>query len=503
MKKRSRRIVFPPCKNGNRGKSSSRFRNKGAFLPNLLCTTPMNPKTQPNPSARHQWWKVSMHVWDYIVQEAVLPFVMALSVIMFVFLLQFLMRFIDRIVGRGLSLLTIVELIVFNLAWMVVLAVPMAVLVAGVMAFGSMAAANELTAMKAAGVSLGRMMFPVLVLATLVAVFDLQFNNIILPDANHRAKDLMTDINRKKPSLIIQPGTFTTGDEIPGYSILSRRVNPITNDLGDVTIYDHADPAESRVLTAKTGHLSFTPDFRNIILTLYDGELHEVFAAQPAEYRRGHFGTYIVKVPTSGYDFMHEGESERSGRELSAKDLMKKVHADEGLQARAVSNWKTHLQAFANAMTSTDPPKTPPEHSNPTQNTRMRDLFSPHQLTMQNDFSTLHESQEDMDNYLVETHKKYAIPASCIIFALIGVPLGALAKRSGVGAGTGLSIGFFVLYWVFLIGGEKLADRAVITPFWGMWGGNLILLAVGTFLTWRAASEHPMRLWKRKKMAQV
>ncbi len=438
-----------------------------------------------------------MHVWDYIVREAVVPFIMALSVIMFVFLLQFLMRFIDRIVGHGLSLWTIIELIVFNLAWMVVLAVPMAVLVAGVMSFGSMASSNELTAMKAAGVSLGRMMFPIVVLSVLIAVFDLQFNNIILPDANHRAKDLMTNINRKKPSLIIEPGTFTTGDEIPGYSILSRRVDPKTNDLGDVTIYDHADPAESRVLTAKTGHLSFTPDFRNIILTLYDGELHEIFASQPTEYRRGHFGTYIVKVPTSGYDFMHEGESARSGRELSAVDLMKKVHADEGLQAREIGNWKAHLQAFAAAMTSPTPPKLPPEHSNPSLNTRMHDLFAPHQLAMQNDFSGIRETQEDLDNYLVEAHKKYAIPVSCIIFALIGVPLGALAKRSGVGAGTGLSIGFFVLYWVFLIGGEKLADRAVITPFWGMWGGNLILLLVGIALTWRVASEHPLNLSRR------
>jgi lipopolysaccharide export system permease protein len=459
----------------------------------------MNQATLSQTSARHRWWKVSAHVWDYIVREAVVPFAMALSVIMFVFLLQFLMRFIDRIVGRGLSLWTIIELIGFNLAWMVVLAVPMAVLVAGVMAFGSMAAANELTAMKAAGVSLGRMMFPVLVLSALVAVFDLQFNNIILPDANHRAKDLMTDINRKKPSLIIQPGTFTTGDEIPGYSILSRKVNPITNDLGDVTIYDHADPAESRVLTAKTGHLSFTPDFRNIILTLNDGELHEVFASQPTEYRRGHFGTYIVKVPTSGYDFMHEGESERSGRELSATDLMKKVHADEGLRAREIGNWKSHLQAFADAMTSTSPLNVTTASVKSKLSDRMRDLFTAHLLTMQNDLSSLTETQSDMDNYLVETHKKYAIPASCIIFALIGVPLGALAKRSGVGAGTGLSIGFFVLYWVFLIGGEKLADRAVITPFWGMWGGNLILLLVGIVLTWRAASEHPFRFWKRKK----
>lgn len=455
------------------------------------------------PRIVHRWWKLSTLVWDYIVRETLAPFALALSVIMFVFLLQFLMRFIERIVGRGLSLGTIIELIVFNLAWMVVLAVPMAVLVAGVMAFGSMAAANELTAMKAAGVSLGRMIFPVLVLSTLVAVFDLQFNNIILPDANHRAKDLMTDINQKKPSLIIEPGTFTTDEEIPGYSILARRVNSKTNDLGEVTIYDHSSPNQSRVLTAKTGHLAFTPDFRNIILTLHDGELHEVFAQQPMNYRRGHFGEYIVQVPASGYDFMHEGESERSGRELSAHDLMTRVHADEASRAREIVSLRQHLTTFANELTGSSAPllgNAPAAPAKPLPiKERMRELFAPQHMNIQNDEESISQTQDDMDNYLVETHKKYAIPASCIIFALIGVPLGALAKRSGVGAGTGLSIGFFVLYWVFLIGGEKLADRAVITPFWGMWGGDLILLLIGIGLTWRAAVERPTHLAKRLK----
>ena len=130
---------------------------------------------------------------------------------------------------------------------------------------------------------------------------------------------------------------------------------------------------------------------------------------------------------------------------------------------------------------------------------KMRAIFAPQHINIQNDEASISQTHADLDDYLVETHKKYAIPASCIIFALIGVPLGALAKRSGVGAGTGLSIGFFVLYWVFLIGGEKLADRAVITPFWGMWGGDLILLLIGIGLTWRAAVERPTHLAKRMK----
>ena len=441
-----------------------------------------------------------MRVWDHIVREAVTPFIMALTVIMFVFLLQFLMRFIDRIVGKGLDLWTIVQLIVFNLAWMVVLAVPMAMLVACVMAFGSLAASNELTALKAAGVSLGRMLFPVIVLSILVAVFDLQFNNIVLPDANHRAKDLMTDISRKKPSLQIEPGTFTTDEEIPGYSILARKTNPMTSDLQDVTIYDHAQPNESRVLTAKFGHLAFTSDFRSIILTLRDGEIHQQITQQPNDYRRGHFGTYIVTVPTSGYDFMHQGESERSDRELSAAALLKYLHTRDTLKAKEIGQLRQHLLEFARDLTSSKASENPPATST---NTLVRNVFEPRHMTMQNDLSSISQTQEDIDSYMVEVHKKYAIPASCIIFALIGVPLGALAKRSGVGAGTGLSIGFFVLYWIFLIGGEKLADRAVITPFWGMWGGNFILLAIGVILTWRVAVEAPQMKWIKWVKEQV
>ncbi len=431
-------------------------------------------------------------MWDHIVREAVTPFIMALTVIMFVFLLQFLMRFIDRIVGKGLDLWTIIELIVFNLAWMVVLAVPMAMLVACVMAFGALASSNELTALKAAGVSLGRMLFPIMVLSIMVAVFDLQFNNIVLPDANHRAKDLMTDITRKKPSLQIDPGTFTTGDEIPGYSILARRTNPATSDLQDLTIYDHAQPNESRVITAKFGHLAFTRDFRNVILTLRDGEIHQQGAQQPGDYRRGRFGTYIVTVPTTGYDFMHQGESERSDRELSATALLKYLHTHDTLKSKEIAQLRQHMVEFANELTSL---KAPENQQATATISLMRSMFSPHLMTLQNDESSITQTQEDIDSYQVEVHKKYAIPASCIIFALIGVPLGALAKRSGVGAGTGLSIGFFVVYWIFLIGGEKLADRAVITPFWGMWGGNFILLGIGILLTWRVAVEAPQMLW--------
>lgn len=437
-----------------------------------------------------EWWRVSFSIWSYISRALATPFVMSLVVIMFVFLLQFLMRFIDRIVGKGLDLWTILQLIAFNLAWMVVLAVPMAVLVACVMAFGSLSATNELTAMKAAGVSLGRMLFPALVLGILVAFFDLQFNNYVLPDANHRAKDLMSDIQRKKPTFVVEPGQFSDDNSIPGYSILARSIDPNTSELQQVTIYDHSQQTELRLLTARSAKVAFTRDFRNILLTLRNGEMHQYYSFKPEEYRRGNFTTYVVQVPTSGFDFMRQGESERSDRELSSADLLKLVAAKDTSRQKARLTLREHMLSFAQDLTS--PTLTPGERDRRDDpQSLQRALFHPKALIVQHDRESYERFEEEIDAFMVEVHKKYAIPVACIIFVLLGAPLGALAKRGGIGPGVGLSIGFFVLYWIFLIGGEKLADRNVISPWIGMWGGNILLGVLGMYLTYSVSVERP------------
>lgn len=452
---------------------------------------------------KREWWRMSLSIWGYIAKTLAVPFVMALIVIMFVFLLQFLMRFIDRIVGKGLDLWTILQLIAYNLAWMVVLAVPMAVLVACVMAFGQLSSTNEMTAMKAAGVSLGRMLFPVLVLGVLIGFFDLQFNNNVLPDANHEAKDLMSDISNKKPTFILQPGQFSDEDfGLPGYRILTQEVDPATGGLKEVTIYDNSLHTESRVLTAKHGKVAFTSDFRNLILTLHDGEMHQFYPFKPEDYRRGNFETYVVQIPAHGYDFMRTSESERSDRELSAQDLMVFVRQKDTALKRDVKSMRDHLSTFAQDLTETT--FSPGEIANaPDAANFQSTLFRPKVLMMQNDWDGIRSRSEEIDAYMVEVHKKYAIPVACIVFVLLGAPLGALSKRSGMGPGVGYSIGFFVLYWIFLIGGEKLADRNVISPWVGMWGGNILLGALGIYLTWCVALERPAFLLIRRLFALI
>ena len=464
------------------------------------------PNESHNPLKR-SWWRTSFRVWGYILKEHIGPFILAFIVIMFVFLLQFLMRFIDKIVGKGLDAWTITRLIGLNLAWMVVLAMPMAALVASLMAFGSLAASNEMTAMKASGVSFMRMLFPAVLLGLLLAYGDLVFNNDVLPDANHAAKDMMNDIQRKKPTFIIRAGEFSDEDALPGYSILAKKTAENSSDLEGVTIYDHSSGNETRVLTAKTANLTFTPDYRKLILKLHNGELHQFFNNDPTDYRRGTFETYVVRIPTSGFDFMHQGESERGGRELSAHDLMKYVVKRDSAAEKEKATFAGILKIFADNITDTRKTSIP-DSTVADSNRKMRIAanFRQNLFQIPSEASQIVGTQLDAGSYLVEVHKKYALPAACLIFILLGAPLGALAKRGGIGIGVGLSIGFFILYWAFLIGGEKLADRGLISPFSGMWAANILLGILGGFLTLRVLRERRAigfrwlaQLFKRKK----
>jgi lipopolysaccharide export system permease protein len=463
-----------------------------------------------NPLKR-SWWRTSFRVWGYILVEHIGPFLLGFTVIMFVFLLQFLMRFIDKIVGKGLDLWTIVRLISLNLAWMVVLAMPMAALVASLMAFGALAASNEMTAMKASGVSFMRMLFPVLLLGLALAYGDLVFNNDVLPDANHAAKDLMSDIQRKKPTFVIRAGEFSDDDALPGYSILARTTSENSSDLQGVTIYDHSVGNETRVLTAKTGNLTFTRDFRKLILTLHYGEIHQFFNNEPTDYRRGAFETYIVRIPTSGFDFMRQGESERGDRELSAHDLMSYVVKRDSAADKEVVAFTVLLKRYGNDLTSTRQsslPDTSVVDSN--RKAIVMGGFRQSLFQIPSEAAQIVGTQLDAGSYMVEVHKKYALPVACFVFILLGAPLGALAKRGGIGIGVGLSIGFFILYWACLIGGEKLADRGIIAPWTGMWAANIILGILGGFLTIRVLRERAGlgfagigRLFSRKKTNEI
>lgn len=435
-------------------------------------------------------------LWRHILRAHALPFMFSAVILMAIFLLQFIMKFMDQLVGKGLSAGVIIEVIALNLAWMVVLAIPMSVLVATLMAFGNLSSTNEVTAMRASGISLYRMMAPVVLASVVVCYLLLRFNNDILPDANHKAATLSRDIQRKKPTLSIVPGLFS--QDITGYTILARKTFEDSNDLEGVTIFDNTRPDVMATVTAHRGIVSFSPDYAKLIMDLFDGEIHELEFPAQTQYRKIRFLKHRIAMNADGFDFQRSQESafQRGDRELSAEDMMRRVDSLRNLRVKqeqiVLQRLRSELQnIFEGPASAPDPIVSRSGFPRLTTLSRITVLKN----SIEGQAHYIKEYRRVEREYLVEIHKKYAIPAACVIFVFIGAPLGIMARRGTFGMAASLSLGFFLLYWACLIGGEKLADRGLLEPWIGMWIANIGLGILGLYLTIRTARENPTIDW--------
>ncbi len=423
----------------------------------------------------------------YILKNHVIPFFFSVVTLTGIFVLQFMMKFADRLVGKGLSIWVIIQLVMYNLAWMVVLVIPMATLVATLMAFGNMSQNNEITILKSSGISLYRMMAAPLLASVIVGYFLLLFNNDVLPDANHRAKILMQDISRQKPTLSLIPGVFS--QEVTNYAILARGINKETNDLTDVTLYDYTDPSKVDIVTAKKGKIFFSPDQSKLIMDLWNGEIHESDPLKPNVYRKLIFKKHRIAMPADQFSFHQSVPGQpRGDRELSTHAMLyiidslrtEKTNYLNGLSYvtkkyffnDSTFNFRGYAKAKSNLIYSQTLGKLK----------TIRNLInSQAQIVLL--------KQDQINSYSVEVYKKYAIPFACIVFILIGAPLGIMVKKGGFGVAAGISLFFFLLYWASLIGGEKLGNRNLLSPFLGMWAANIIIGIAGLILTIKTVRE--------------
>jgi lipopolysaccharide export system permease protein len=415
----------------------------------------------------------------YILRALAGPFLFSLTTLMFVFLLQFIMKFIDQLVGKGLTAWVIIELVALSLAWMLVLAVPMSVLVATLMAFGDLSSRNEITAMKAGGVSTYRMLLPAALAAGVIALLLVEFNNYVLPESNHRLKTLTMDIRRKKPTINLRDGVFSS--DIPGYSMLVRKTYENSNDLDGVTLFDCTNPGLAVVITAEHGTISFSSDYRTLLLDLRIGEIHQLDLQQPALYRMIRFERHRIAMNVEGFDFTRSSESviQRGDRELGARAMLAVVDSLSGLRDSLGADLRAQVAAN---------PAFNPDTASVAVRAGQRDMRTLG-TAITNDVYRMEMLDRQIDQFMVEVHKKYSIPVACLVFVLVGVPLGIMARRGGFGTAATLSLGFFVVYYACLIGGEKLADRDLLSPAVGMWSANALIGLVGLLLTIRAARE--------------
>jgi lipopolysaccharide export system permease protein len=435
-------------------------------------------------------------LWRHILRVHIGPFIFSVVLMMCIFLLQFLMKYLDQLTGKGLSAAVIAELITLNLAWMLVLAVPMGVLVATLMAFGGLASTNQITAMRASGISLYRMIAPVIAGSILICILLVMFNNDVLPDANHRTKVLTSDISHKKPTLTLVPGMFI--QLLQGHSILVRKTFEHSNDLEGVTIIDYSKPLMTATITAHRGTIAFSTDYRKLVMDLSDGEIHQVNSQLKSQYRVIRFQKHRIVMNAEGFNFQRSNVTDitRGDREMSVLMMAQSIDSVRKLQANVEKHLTEttgkQLEAILDVKNSTIDPSM---------------IFSAPLKELQADPSQVASARSDLfliniyeraiRSFKVEIHKKYSIPFACIVFVFIGAPLGIISRRGTFGMSASLSLGFFVFYWACLRGGENLADRGFFEPWVGMWIANIVLGIIGLYLTIRTARENPTIDWSR------
>ncbi|HMS64633.1 MAG TPA: LptF/LptG family permease [Ignavibacteria bacterium] len=452
-----------------------------------------------------------MKIFDrYILKSLIAPFIFALSTVIFIFLFQFLIKSLDQFVGKGLSIWLIIQLISLNLAWMLTLAVPMAILVCSLMTFGTLSSGNEITIIKASGISLTRLMFPLMLFSVVMFYLMIRFNNDVLPEANHKARILLYDISKTKPTFILDEGKFS--NDLNGVQILVKKTFPNSNNIEGVYIYMYSDPANKNLLTAKSGDISFSTDFKKIIMNLNDGEIHQLNLKDiNNSYRKIKFEKHRLTFDAEGFGFKNSSENvfARGERELSADAMNLVVDSLKKMQANSVNKFMENTLKDLQRLQKikfTDSVYTKPviimndslELLNKALNRNepisgydsLRNLINVF-MNKKNEYNNSLASsvllEKQIDSYEVEIFKKYSIPFACVVFAMVGAPLGFRVRKGGFGIAAGLSLLFFLLYWVCLMGGEKLADRTLLSPFMGMWIANIIIGLLGLYLMFKSS----------------
>ncbi len=433
----------------------------------------------------------------YILRIHLAPFIFGTVLVMFLFLFQFLLKSIDQLLGKGLSEWVIIQLIALNLSWMLVLAVPMGVLFSTLMAFGNMSSVHETTIIKSSGGSLIKMMRPVVIGGLVLTLLLFWFNDEVLPEANHRAKVLMLDIQRKKPTFSIESGKFS--QELDGYTIFARKVDSITGTLYGVTIYDTRNMNNLNIVSADTGIASFSNDMSKLIFNLYSGEIHQIKEQEFKNYRKVNFAKYKIIMNAEGFNLTRTDDDviSRGDREMHIRDM--RIIVDEAVAKRNEFDDKLNLlikKHFAyisgkapDSTTSVLRHVSPEEQSYATTLRNVQRRVSFLKTTLSSDQMRKDDYDFKARQYEIEIQKKYAIPFACIVFVLVGCPLGIMTRGGNFGISAAISLAFYILYWACLIGGEKLADRGMLNPILGMWAGDILIFIIGIVLIFKVNNE--------------
>lgn len=392
----------------------------------------------------------------YFIKEFIPPFFFSLFALTFILLMDQLFRLIDLFVRKGLPVDIVGQILVYTLPLIISYTAPMAILVAVVMTFGRLAQDNEILALKTSGLTFFSIMKTPFIITLAFMTFLFFFNSFVLPESNHRVRNLMLDVSRKRPTIRLPEGVFTK--DFSGYTVYIGRKDERHSRLYDVTIYDLQN---GLMMTAPSGELRDLEEEGIIQFTLLNGELHQLM--DNTNYQKTTFDKQIINMKVNT-ELVRRERRLRNENELDISGLKSKIESTRleigKTQENVVHIGREALEDFVRG-----------EHSN----------LSAARFQIKKDISIIKGKTRKVSRYLIELYKKFSLAFACILFVIIGAPLGYLFKRGGT-AGILIGILLFSSYYILVIGGEEFADRRDLSPFLAMWLPNIIFLCLGIYL---------------------
>jgi lipopolysaccharide export system permease protein len=424
--------------------------------------------------------------------------------------MQFLWKYVDELVGKGLELSVIFQLMYYASANLVTMALPLAALLSGMMTMGNMAESNELMACKSTGISMLRVFRPVLILIVILSISSYFFTNNILPKATLKFQTLLFDIKSKKLALDIRPGVFYDG--IDGYRMRIGEKSENSNDVKDILIYDHTSGIGNNiVIKAESGNMYISPDKRWLFLKLYNGNRYEEITGQGNEYKnypasRIHFKEYEIKFDLSSFQFNRTNATLFKGgyKMLNISQLQESIDSVGEIVAKQEPLTMKYLEPYYhNLMDSTLGVLKPKEINFKAESfidnfpKGSQDAILNKAIIISRNIKQVLESpaqessiyRKTMINYYIEWHRKMLLAFTVFSLFLIGAPLGAIIRKGGLGLPAVVSTFLFVFYYIISLIGEKLAKQSILAPFWGMWLPVFLMLPLGMFLIYKANKD--------------
>jgi lipopolysaccharide export system permease protein len=439
--------------------------------------------------------------------------------------MQFIWKYVDDLVGKGLDISIILELLFYASAGLVTLAVPLAVLLSSLMTFGSLGERYELIAMKSSGISINKLIFYLSLFAVFFALGSFWFSNNVAPKAYSKTRMLLRNIMEQKPTLSIEEGVFYQGFE--NYIIRIGKKDRNHTDIYDVLLFDHTKYQGNSAFTyAKKGKMVMTDDQMYMLFYLYDGfrwdESAESSSSSNHPLVRATFAEQYKRLDISSFKFEKSDDNFYSSyhQALSNHQIVKKIDtvmiSVEQNNEELFTAFTTSCSYFKNFIfiDSVPPQKThPPNIAYSELNTRQKTEALEQILTLKNNFKNALDRNKEYNSYhysniasyQTEWFKKYVFAVACVLFFFIGAPLGSIIRKGGIAVPLVITVAFFSTYFMLSIFGEKIAKGGAVPVWFGMWLSSFVIAPIGAFLTYQATVDSALLSSEEmhKKLSQM